>query len=164
MTLLHFFFRAFYFHFFVKSFNFCIIGVLIMDCTSIRIILTSWQLNMKSPHRNSTFKKLFNLPPNEFLIGDFVMLSMRKLALQVYSDGWIWLRTAHLHKLFTYYSFQFHFWRVDSSYIQELLSFMPTYWYTKQGFHCNCFFILLFVLLVYDTKLDELGQCYELSF
>ena len=103
------FLGRFIFIFFVKSFNFCIIGVLIMDCTSIRIILTSWQLNMKSPHRNSTFKKLFNLPPNEFLIGDFVMLSMRKLALQVYSDGWIWSWTAHLHKLVPYYSFQFIF-------------------------------------------------------
>ncbi|KAI3504575.1 hypothetical protein L1887_26160 [Cichorium endivia] len=40
------------------------------------------KLNVKSPHRNSTFQKLFSLPPEEFLISDFSCSLKRKLPLQ----------------------------------------------------------------------------------
>ncbi|XP_071703726.1 C2 and GRAM domain-containing protein At5g50170 [Rutidosis leptorrhynchoides] len=40
------------------------------------------KLNAKSPHRNSTFQKLFSLPPEEFLVGDFSCSLKRKLPLQ----------------------------------------------------------------------------------
>ncbi|KAD4385677.1 hypothetical protein E3N88_25846 [Mikania micrantha] len=40
------------------------------------------KLNLKSPHRNSTFQKLFRLPPEEFLVGDFSCSLKRKLPLQ----------------------------------------------------------------------------------
>lgn len=46
-----------------------------------RLALT--QLNLRSPHRNSTFQKLFGLPPEEFLISDFTCQLKRKLPLQV---------------------------------------------------------------------------------
>ncbi|KAF9590232.1 hypothetical protein IFM89_032010 [Coptis chinensis] len=40
------------------------------------------KLNLRSPHRNSTFQKLFGLPPEEFLINDFSCYLKRKLPLQ----------------------------------------------------------------------------------
>ncbi|KAL5544117.1 hypothetical protein UlMin_007901 [Ulmus minor] len=40
------------------------------------------KLNIRSPHRNSTFQKLFGLPPDEFLINDFTCQLKRKLPLQ----------------------------------------------------------------------------------
>ncbi|KAI3686421.1 hypothetical protein L1987_80097 [Smallanthus sonchifolius] len=40
------------------------------------------KLNVKSPHRNSTFQKLFSLPPEEFLVSDFSCSLKRKLPLQ----------------------------------------------------------------------------------
>ncbi|ONK58794.1 uncharacterized protein A4U43_C09F16710 [Asparagus officinalis] len=40
------------------------------------------KLNLQSPHRNSTFQKLFNLPPEEFLINDFACYLKRRLPLQ----------------------------------------------------------------------------------
>ncbi|KAI3820730.1 hypothetical protein L1987_08278 [Smallanthus sonchifolius] len=40
------------------------------------------ELNVKSPHRNSTFQKLFSLPPEEFLVSDFSCSLKRKLPLQ----------------------------------------------------------------------------------
>ncbi|KAK1407214.1 hypothetical protein QVD17_38828 [Tagetes erecta] len=40
------------------------------------------KLNVKSPHRNSTFQKLFSLPHEEFLVGDFSCSLKRKLPLQ----------------------------------------------------------------------------------
>ncbi|GJU47929.1 C2 and GRAM domain-containing protein isoform X1 [Tanacetum coccineum] len=40
------------------------------------------KLNVKSPHRNSMFQKLFSLPPEEFLISDFSCSLKRKLPLQ----------------------------------------------------------------------------------
>lgn len=40
------------------------------------------KLNLRSPHRNSTFQKLFGLPPEEFLISDFTCQLKRKLPLQ----------------------------------------------------------------------------------
>ncbi|KAK9080525.1 hypothetical protein SSX86_000283 [Deinandra increscens subsp. villosa] len=40
------------------------------------------KLNVKSPHRNSTFQKLFSLPPEEFLVGDFSCSLKRRLPLQ----------------------------------------------------------------------------------
>ncbi|KAI3673553.1 hypothetical protein L6452_39676 [Arctium lappa] len=40
------------------------------------------KLHVKSPHRNSTFQKLFSLPPEEFLINDFSCSLKRKLPLQ----------------------------------------------------------------------------------
>ncbi|KAL5814872.1 hypothetical protein ACOSQ4_025513 [Xanthoceras sorbifolium] len=40
------------------------------------------KLNLRSPHRNSTFQKLFALPPEEFLISDFTCQLKRKLPLQ----------------------------------------------------------------------------------
>ncbi|KAK1565537.1 hypothetical protein Q3G72_029097 [Acer saccharum] len=40
------------------------------------------KLNLRSPHKNSTFQKLFALPTEEFLIGDFTCQLKRKLPLQ----------------------------------------------------------------------------------
>ncbi|XP_030495656.2 C2 and GRAM domain-containing protein At5g50170 [Cannabis sativa] len=40
------------------------------------------KLNLRSPHKNSTFQKLFNLPPEEFLISDFTCQLKRKMPLQ----------------------------------------------------------------------------------
>ncbi|KAK4489023.1 hypothetical protein RD792_004815 [Penstemon davidsonii] len=40
------------------------------------------KLNIRSPHRNSTFQKLFGLPPEEFLISDFSCSLKRKMPLQ----------------------------------------------------------------------------------
>ncbi|KAH9776390.1 C2 and GRAM domain-containing protein [Citrus sinensis] len=40
------------------------------------------KLNLRSPHRNSTFQKLFALPPEEFLIKDFTCYLKRKMPLQ----------------------------------------------------------------------------------
>ncbi|CAK9137549.1 unnamed protein product [Ilex paraguariensis] len=40
------------------------------------------KLNLRSPHRNSTFQKLFGLPPEEFLISDFSCSLKRKMPLQ----------------------------------------------------------------------------------
>ncbi|PWA38192.1 C2 calcium/lipid-binding and GRAM domain containing protein [Artemisia annua] len=40
------------------------------------------KLNVKSPHRNSMFQKLFSLPPEEFLISDFSCSLKRKMPLQ----------------------------------------------------------------------------------
>lgn len=40
------------------------------------------KLNLRSPHRNSTFQKLFALPPEEFLISDFSCSLRRKMPLQ----------------------------------------------------------------------------------
>jgi hypothetical protein len=41
------------------------------------------QLHVRSPHRNSTFQKLFSLPHEEFLIADYACSLKRKLPLQV---------------------------------------------------------------------------------
>ncbi|XP_057804274.1 C2 and GRAM domain-containing protein At5g50170 isoform X2 [Salvia miltiorrhiza] len=40
------------------------------------------KLSLRSPHRNSTFQKIFTLPPDEFLISDFSCSLKRKLPLQ----------------------------------------------------------------------------------
>lgn len=40
------------------------------------------KLNPRSPHKNSTFQKLFGLPPEEFLIKDFMCHLKRKMPLQ----------------------------------------------------------------------------------
>ncbi|KAL3642319.1 hypothetical protein CASFOL_013134 [Castilleja foliolosa] len=40
------------------------------------------KLNLRSPHRNSTFQKIFGLPPEEFLISDFSCSLKRKMPLQ----------------------------------------------------------------------------------
>ncbi|CAL5068449.1 unnamed protein product [Urochloa decumbens] len=40
------------------------------------------KLHVRSPHRNSTFQKLFSLPQEEFLIADYVCSLKRKLPLQ----------------------------------------------------------------------------------
>ncbi|KAL4347535.1 hypothetical protein GQ457_17G019330 [Hibiscus cannabinus] len=40
------------------------------------------KLNLRSPHKNSTFQKLFGLPPEEFLISDFTCQLKRKLPVQ----------------------------------------------------------------------------------
>ncbi|CAD6260528.1 unnamed protein product [Miscanthus lutarioriparius] len=40
------------------------------------------KLHVRSPHRNSTFQKLFNLPDEEFLIADYACSLKRKLTLQ----------------------------------------------------------------------------------
>ncbi|ONM16711.1 C2 and GRAM domain-containing protein At5g50170 [Zea mays] len=40
------------------------------------------KLHVRSPHRNSTFQKLFNLPQEEFLIADYACSLRRKLPLQ----------------------------------------------------------------------------------
>ncbi|KAH1126466.1 hypothetical protein AAZX31_06G169700 [Glycine max] len=40
------------------------------------------KLNLRSPQRNSTFQKLFALPPEEFLIKDFTCYLKRKMPLQ----------------------------------------------------------------------------------
>ncbi|XP_051136740.1 C2 and GRAM domain-containing protein At5g50170 isoform X2 [Andrographis paniculata] len=40
------------------------------------------KLSIRSPHRNSTFQKLFGLPPEEFLISDFSCSLKRKMPLQ----------------------------------------------------------------------------------
>ncbi|XP_027190336.1 C2 and GRAM domain-containing protein At5g50170 isoform X2 [Cicer arietinum] len=40
------------------------------------------KLNIQSPHRNSTFQKLFGLPTEEFLINDFTCYLKRKMPLQ----------------------------------------------------------------------------------
>ncbi|XP_031405014.1 C2 and GRAM domain-containing protein At5g50170 isoform X1 [Punica granatum] len=40
------------------------------------------KLNLRSPHRNSTFQKIFGLPAEEFLISDFTCSLKRKLPLQ----------------------------------------------------------------------------------
>nr|KYP69631.1 Uncharacterized protein YHR080C family [Cajanus cajan] len=39
-------------------------------------------LNLRSPQRNSTFQKMFGLPPEEFLIKDFTCYLKRKMPLQ----------------------------------------------------------------------------------
>ncbi|PIN21197.1 hypothetical protein CDL12_06093 [Handroanthus impetiginosus] len=41
------------------------------------------KLNLRSPHQNSTFQKIFGLPPEEFLISDFSCSLRRKMPLQV---------------------------------------------------------------------------------
>jgi hypothetical protein len=53
----------------------------VFDNPSTRIILL--QLHVRSPHRNSTFQKLFSLPHEEFLIADYACSLKRKLPLQV---------------------------------------------------------------------------------
>ncbi|XP_044486816.1 C2 and GRAM domain-containing protein At5g50170 isoform X2 [Mangifera indica] len=40
------------------------------------------KLNLRSPHKNSTFQKLFALPAEEFLISDFTCYLKRKMPLQ----------------------------------------------------------------------------------
>ncbi|KAL6181817.1 hypothetical protein ACLB2K_048466 [Fragaria x ananassa] len=40
------------------------------------------KLDLRSPHRNSTFQKLFGLPPEEFLISDFTCALKRKMLVQ----------------------------------------------------------------------------------
>ncbi|CAI9112733.1 OLC1v1013221C3 [Oldenlandia corymbosa var. corymbosa] len=40
------------------------------------------KLNLRSPHRNSAFQKIFGLPPEEFLINDFSCSLKRKMPLQ----------------------------------------------------------------------------------
>ncbi|XP_030941155.1 C2 and GRAM domain-containing protein At5g50170 isoform X1 [Quercus lobata] len=40
------------------------------------------KLNLRSPHKNSTFQKLFGLPPEEFLISDYACSLKRKMHLQ----------------------------------------------------------------------------------
>ncbi|XP_065874874.1 C2 and GRAM domain-containing protein At5g50170 [Euphorbia lathyris] len=40
------------------------------------------KLNVRSPHKNSTFQKLFGLPPEEFLISAFTCQLKRKMPLQ----------------------------------------------------------------------------------
>ncbi|KAK3037534.1 hypothetical protein RJ639_030342 [Escallonia herrerae] len=40
------------------------------------------KLNLRSPHKNSTFQKIFGLPPEEFLISDFSCSLKRKMPLQ----------------------------------------------------------------------------------
>ncbi|KAL6493499.1 hypothetical protein OROGR_032278 [Orobanche gracilis] len=40
------------------------------------------KLNLRSPHRNSTFQKIFGLPPDEFLVSDFSCSLKRKMPLQ----------------------------------------------------------------------------------
>ncbi|XP_060204571.1 C2 and GRAM domain-containing protein At5g50170 [Lycium barbarum] len=40
------------------------------------------KLNLRSPHKNSTFQKLFGLPPEEFLINDYSCSLKRKMPLQ----------------------------------------------------------------------------------
>ncbi|KMT10701.1 hypothetical protein BVRB_5g118100 [Beta vulgaris subsp. vulgaris] len=40
------------------------------------------KLNLRSPHKNSSFQKLFNLPPEEFLIKDYSCSLRRKMPLQ----------------------------------------------------------------------------------
>ncbi|MBA0563654.1 hypothetical protein Golob_008626 [Gossypium lobatum] len=40
------------------------------------------KLNLRSPHKNSRFQKLFGLPPEEFLISDFTCYLRRKLPVQ----------------------------------------------------------------------------------
>ncbi|XP_021292585.1 C2 and GRAM domain-containing protein At5g50170 isoform X2 [Herrania umbratica] len=40
------------------------------------------KLNLRSPHKNSTFQKLFGLPSEEFLISDFTCYLKRKLPVQ----------------------------------------------------------------------------------
>ncbi|MBA0637481.1 hypothetical protein Godav_029659 [Gossypium davidsonii] len=47
-----------------------------------RVIVGILQLNLRSPHKNSTFQKLFGLPPEEFLISDFTCYLRRKLPVQ----------------------------------------------------------------------------------
>uniref|UniRef100_A0A2N9GVK6 C2 domain-containing protein n=1 Tax=Fagus sylvatica TaxID=28930 RepID=A0A2N9GVK6_FAGSY len=42
--------------------------------------------NLRSPHRNSTFQKLFGLPPEEFLISDYTCSLKRKMPLQDIED------------------------------------------------------------------------------
>ncbi|KAL5997419.1 hypothetical protein ACLOJK_008349 [Asimina triloba] len=42
------------------------------------------KLNVHSPYKNSTFQKLFGLPPEEFLINDFSCSLKRKLPLQIF--------------------------------------------------------------------------------
>ncbi|KAL6524530.1 hypothetical protein OROHE_016201 [Orobanche hederae] len=41
------------------------------------------KLNLRSPHRNSTFQKIFGLPPEEFLVSDFSCSLKRKMPLQI---------------------------------------------------------------------------------
>lgn len=48
-----------------------------------RVIVGILQLNLRSPHKNSTFQILFGLPPEEFLISDFTCYLRRKLPVQV---------------------------------------------------------------------------------
>lgn len=40
------------------------------------------KLNLRSPHKNSTFQKIFGLPPEEFLINDYSCSLKRKMPLQ----------------------------------------------------------------------------------
>ncbi|KAJ8536509.1 hypothetical protein K7X08_034910 [Anisodus acutangulus] len=40
------------------------------------------KLNVRSPHKNSTFQKIFGLPPEEFLINDYSCSLKRKMPLQ----------------------------------------------------------------------------------
>ncbi|CAN4085978.1 unnamed protein product [Withania somnifera] len=40
------------------------------------------KLNLQSPHKNSTFQKIFGLPPEEFLINDYSCSLKRKMPLQ----------------------------------------------------------------------------------
>ncbi|CAN4085979.1 unnamed protein product [Withania somnifera] len=45
-------------------------------------VTTSKFLNLQSPHKNSTFQKIFGLPPEEFLINDYSCSLKRKMPLQ----------------------------------------------------------------------------------
>ncbi|KAI0492759.1 hypothetical protein KFK09_027035 [Dendrobium nobile] len=49
---------------------------------SLLIVLHGCQLNPKAPQKNLTFKKIFSLPQEEFLIKDFSCYLKRELPLQ----------------------------------------------------------------------------------
>ncbi|CAI0451553.1 unnamed protein product, partial [Linum tenue] len=49
------------------------------------------KLNLRSPHKNSAFQKLFGLPPEEFLISDFTCQLKRKIPLQFSVQGKLFL-------------------------------------------------------------------------
>lgn len=55
------------------------------------------QINLRSAQTNAAFRKLFTLPPEEFLIDDFTCHLKRKMPLQV----------VQVFVLFVFYSFAF---------------------------------------------------------
>lgn len=76
------------------------------------------KLNLQSPHRNSTFQKIFGLPPDEFLISDFMCSLKRKMPLR--GHLYISARIVGFYSNLFGHKTKFYFLLEDIDEIQEL--------------------------------------------
>lgn len=63
----------------------------------INFLTFNAQIKLRSPQTNSAFQKIFNLPPEEFLINDFTCQLKRKLPLQVLSMSCLFCLLANVN-------------------------------------------------------------------